>query len=100
MPNKTYEKVIDEKYIVPTEKGGGIVKFEAWQFDEKIIKYNMVYVNKDLYAQDNGRVVGYDNAHNYHHKHYFGTIVELDDFISYRDQVLKFREDIKEFVHD
>ena len=100
MPNKTYEKVIDEKYIVPLEKGGGIVKFEVWQLDGKVVKYNMVYINSDLYAQDNGRVVGYDNAHDFHHKHYFGVIIELDDFISYRDQVLKFRDDIKEFIDD
>jgi len=100
MPSKTYEKVIDEKYIIPLEKGSGIVKFEAWQLDGKVVKYNMAYINQEIFPEDNGRVVGYDNAHNFHHKHYFGTIIELDDFSSYRDQVLKFREDIKEFIDD
>ncbi len=100
MIKKTYLKVIDEKYIIPIALGGGIIKFEAWESEGLVVKYNMVYINQNIYAQDNGRVLGYDNAHDFHHKHYFGKIVELDDFISYQDQVKKFREDIKEFVHD
>jgi len=100
MQKKTYVKVVDEKYIVGSDLGGGIIKFEAWEFEGQVVKYNMVYINKNIYAEDNGRVVGYDNAHDYHHRHYFSEIVELDDFTSFRDQVQKFREDIKEFIDD
>lgn len=100
MTNKTYQKIIDEKYIVAEHKGGGVIKFEAWQLDGIVVKYNMVYINKNVFAQDNGRVVGYDNAHDFHHRHYFGEIVEVDDFINYQDQVLRFRDDIKEFIDD
>ena len=100
MKKKTYLKVIDEKYIVPTVLGGGVIKFEAWECEEQIVKYNMAYINQNIFADDNGRVVGYDNAHDFHHKHYKGKIMELNDFISYEDQVRKFREDIKEFLDD
>ena len=100
MKQKTYLKVIDEKYIVPIQMGGGMIKFEAWESEGVVVKYNMVYVDPKLYVLDNGRVLGYDNAHNFHHKHYKGMIIELGDFTTYQDQVLKFREDIKEFVHD
>ena len=68
---KNYIKVIDEKFIVPIDKGGGIIKFEAWE---------------------------YDNSHNFHHKHYFGQITELDDFINYQELVQRFKNDIKEFI--
>ncbi len=95
---KNYIKVIDEQFIVPSEKGGGIIKFEAWEFENLIIKYNMVYINKNVFPNDNGRVMGYDNSHNFHHKHYFGQITELDDFISYQELVQRFRNDIKEFI--
>jgi hypothetical protein len=44
MAKKTYIKVIDEQFIVPYEKGGGIIKFEAWECKDKIIKYNMAYI--------------------------------------------------------
>lgn len=95
-----YIKVIDEKYIVPAERGGGVIKFEAWHCDGVVVKYNMAYINPNLFAEDNGRALGYDNAHGFHHKHYRGQIIELDDFTSYQDQVRKFREDIKEFIND
>ena len=95
---RDYVKVIDEQFIVPGGKGGGVVKFEAWEYEEKVIKYIMVYINKQLFPNDNGRVVGYDNSHDFHHKHYFGQITELDDFINYQELVVRFRNDIKEFI--
>ncbi len=98
MSKKTYIKVIDEQFIVPTEKGGGIIKFEAWEYKDQVVKYNMVYVNKRIYPNDNGRVMGYDNSHNFHHKHYFGEITELDDFVNYQKLVQRFKNDIKEFI--
>lgn len=95
---KLYKKVIDEKFIVPKSNGGGLIKFEAWEFEEKVVKYSMVYINKSLHPDDNGRVLGYDNAHDYHHKHYFGDIYELDNFISYQELVQRFRKELKEFI--
>jgi hypothetical protein len=90
--------VIDEQFIVPIEKGGGIIKFEAWEYEDKIVKYNMVYINKAVFPKDNGRVIGYDNSHDFHHKHYFGEIMRVDDFTNYEDLVLRFKTEIKEFV--
>ena len=95
---KNYIKVIDEQFIIPAKKGNGIIKFEAWEYENKIIKYNMVYINKSIFPNDNGRVMGYDNSHNFHHKHYFGQITELDNFINYQILVQQFKNDIKEFI--
>ena len=95
---RNYIKIIDERFIVPSEKGGGVIKFEAWKYENKIIKYNMAYINKSIFSNDNGRVIGYDNSHNFHHKHYLGKITELDDFINYQELVKRFKDDIKEFV--
>ena len=96
--SKKYKKVIDEKYIVPLEKGGGLIKFEAWKLEEKVVKYNMAYINKNIFIGDNGRVLGYDNSHNYHHKHYFGEIEEIDDFSSFEELVKRFKREIGEFI--
>lgn len=95
---KLYEKVIDEKFIVPKSNGGGLIKFEAWEFEETVVKYSMVYINRLLFCDDNGRVLGYDNAHDYHHKHYLGDIYKVDDFVSYQDLVQRFRKELKEFI--
>ena len=96
--NKNYIKVIDEQFIVPHEQGGGIIKFEAWEYENRIIKYNMVYINKNIFPNDNGRVMGYDNSHNFHHKHYFEQITQLDNFINYQELVKRFRDELKEFL--
>ena len=96
--NKKYTKVIDEKFIVPEKMGGGVIKFEAWEYEEKIVKYSMAYINKTIFSGDNGRVLGYDNSHNFHHKHYFGEIIEIDDFTNYQDLVLRFKQELKEFI--
>lgn len=63
-----------------------------------IAKYSMAYINHVTYADDNGRVLGYDNTHNYHHKHYLGEIVSVDDFTNYQDLVERFKTEIKEFI--
>ena len=34
---KNYTKVIDEKFIVPYDNGGGIIKFEAWEYENLIV---------------------------------------------------------------
>ena len=96
--NKQYTKVINEQFIVPFEKGGGIIKFEAWEYENEIVKYSMAYINKKIFPNDNGRVIGYDNSHHFHHRHYFGEITELDDFVNYQTLVEQFRQEIKEFV--
>jgi hypothetical protein len=42
-----------------------------------------------LYYKDNGRVLGYDNDHGYHHRHYLG-IEEKVDFNSFEDVKKRF----------
>lgn len=36
----------------------------------KLSRYSLVYINHRLCNVDNGRVLGYDNSHGYHHRHY------------------------------
>jgi hypothetical protein len=94
-----FKKVVSEQFPVNLKRGGGILKIEAWENDKgKIVKYGMAYINHLIFSDDNGRVLGYDNTHNFHHKHYFGEISEVSDFISYTDLVNRFEKEIKEFI--
>ncbi len=96
---KGYEKVINEVYPLSEKRGGGIIKIEAWEdTNGKIAKYSMAYINHFLYSDDNGRVLGYDNAHSYHHKHYFGEIISVEDFKGYQELVERFKNEMKEFI--
>lgn len=74
------KKTVDETHTLPNRMGGGILKRLVW-VDEKtgiVTKYSLVYINQLLYALDNGRVLGYDNDHGYHHKHFMGEITPIE----------------------
>ena len=58
----------------------------------KLTRYNLAYINHALFAGDNGRVVGYDNAHDGHHRHVFG-VVEPGEFVSFEDIEERFERD-------
>ena len=47
-----------------------------------MVRYNLAYINHRICGADNGRVLGYDNAHGYHHRHFMGAVeaVELDNY--------------------
>lgn len=58
----------------------------------KITRYNLAYINLQLFSGDNGRVIGFDNAHGYHHSHYYGK-VEAVSFTSYEDIEMLFEKE-------
>lgn len=68
-------KLIDESHHISTKKGNGTLRREVWVDNQgKVCRYNLAYINHHLFNEDNGRVIGFDNAHGYHHKHYFGKV--------------------------
>jgi hypothetical protein len=90
-----------ERFELKPQSGGGLLSYEVRGYVEKgktvITRYNLAYINHSLHQGDNGRVLGYDNAHGYHHRHYFGT-VEPVSFISYEDTQERFQEDWQEII--
>lgn len=96
---RSLSKVVDERFSIPRKRGGGLVRQEAWENSQGgIEKYAITYINPALPSDENGRVLGYDNAHSYHHRHYKGKIYPLTDFVSYEDIVNRFAEELREFV--
>ncbi len=94
-----FRKVVSEQFPISPERGGGIIKIEAWENEAgKVVKYSLAYINHMIFTGDNGRVLGYDNAHNFHHRHYLGELSEVDDFTGYQDLVERFEKEIKEFI--
>ena len=87
-------KIIDESHKISDKRGNGKLRREVWvdSISGKVSRYNLAYINHRLYAGDNGRVVGYDKAHDGHHRHYFG-VVEPVDFVSFKDIEERFEQD-------
>lgn len=90
MPDK---KLIDESHVISTKKGNGMLRREVW-VNEKgaVTRYNLAYINRRLFSGDNGRVIGFDNAHGYHHHHYFGEVMAVS-FNSFEDTEILFENE-------
>lgn len=86
-------KIYDESHKIADKRGNGILRREVWvDAKNKVTRYNLAYINHNLHTADNGCVVGYDNAHGYHHRHYFGA-VEPIAFVSFEDVEERFERD-------
>ncbi len=87
-------KVVDETTQVRCALGQGTIREEVWQYSRgAIAKYNLTFINQSLYAHDNGRVLGYDNNHAQHHRHYAGTETKFT-FVSYEKLMKRFLREV------
>jgi hypothetical protein len=86
------KKIIDESHVISSKKGNGMLRREVWVNGEGVVtRYNLAYINLRLFSGDNGRVIGFDNAHDFHHRHYFGK-VEAVMFTSFADTEILFEQ--------
>jgi hypothetical protein len=86
-------KAIDEQFYPPRAKGGGILRREIWvDTHGRVVRYNLAYINPVLYSRDNGRVLGYDSAHGWHHRHFKGEVTAIQ-FESFELIETKFQEE-------
>lgn len=76
-------KIIDQSLMVSRKRGNGTLRYEVWQSNGVVTRYNLAYINHLIYSGDNGRVVGYDNRHG-HHRHFKG-VVNLVDTLNFEE---------------
>ena len=87
------QKRYDETHKISDKRGNGLLRRQVWvDANGRITRYNLAYINHALHSGDNGRVIGYDNAHDGHHRHYFGR-VEPVAFVSFEDIEARFEQD-------
>ena len=88
-------KVANQTFKIPDARGNGLVHREVW-VDSKgqVTRYALAYINHEQYQGDNGRVLGYDNAHGYHHRHFMGTIEPVENFSGFEDIEQRFAVDM------
>ena len=86
-------KVQDVSNRLSSKYGNGVLRREVWVDGKgKVVRYNLAYINHSVFQGDNGRVLGYDNAHGFHHRHYKGK-VETIDFLSFEDVENRFESE-------
>jgi hypothetical protein len=85
-----------ERFELRPKFGGGLLSYEVWGYQEKgktvVTRYNLAYINHSMCHVDNGRVLGFDNAHDYHHRHYMGEVTAVE-FNSYEATLERFQEE-------
>lgn len=90
-----------ERYELSARSGGGVLSYEVWGVvtggKTIVTRYNLAYVNPLVFGGDNGRVLGYDNAHGEHHRHYMGK-VEAVGIGSYEDAFERFQAEWQELA--
>jgi hypothetical protein len=86
-------KIVDDTNRIPNKRGNGILRREVWvDKSGKLTRYNLAYINASVHSGDNGRVLGYDNAHGYHHKHYLGVVTAVA-FVNFDTMEEQFQAD-------
>jgi hypothetical protein len=86
-------KIVDDVHHITPKRGNGQLRREIWVDAQGVVtRYNLAYINHALHGDDNGRVVGYDNQHGYHHRHYFGVVAPVI-FTSYEEVEEQFQAD-------
>jgi len=55
--------------------GIGILREEVWvNGKDEVVQYNLAFILPHLSKVDKGRVLGFDNAHGAHERHYMGEV--------------------------
>lgn len=102
MANVTKDTLLEhERFELNAKSGGGLLSYEVWGYREKgrtaVTRYNLAYINHPMHRGDNGRVLGFDNAHGYHHRHCMGEVQEVG-FTSYEATLERFQQEWTEIV--
>ncbi len=84
-----------EEHRLKGKRKGALLKEQVWLEDGKVEGYALAYINLRLCPADNGRVLGYDHTHGYHHRHFMGR-VESIEFSSYEALVDQFYREVYE----
>ena len=61
----------------------------------RVIRYAFAYIDFAICNRDNGRVLGYDDAHGYAERHWMGTASQVPP-ASFDETLAKFRAEVNE----
>ncbi len=70
--------------------GIGILREEVWvDTHGKVIRYNLAFLLPHRSQSDNGRILGFDNAHAIHERHFMGITTKVS-FTNYAATARRF----------
>jgi hypothetical protein len=70
-----------------------LLKEETWRDDAgEVTRYSLAYIDPLRFQGDNGRILGYDNAHGHHHRHFCGVVTPVH-FTGYEQLARQFEHE-------
>jgi Family of unknown function (DUF6516) len=87
------EKRIDQTLHLAGKRRGAVLQEEVWYEGGRVVKYSLAYIDARICAADNGRVLGFDNSHEHHHRHFMGRIEKIE-FHGYEALVARFEREL------
>jgi hypothetical protein len=78
-PTRKSVMVTDDAAVLRCVAGDGVIREEVWEDAEgNVVRFNLAFINHHLFQGDHGRVLGYDTAHGYLHRHFAGSVEEIE----------------------
>jgi hypothetical protein len=88
-------KITDDEAVFWCAGGAGILREEVWVDEkEQVFRYNLAFLMPHLFGADNGRVLGYDNAHGIHERHFMGEVKPVE-FHGYPTTMRRFFREVE-----
>ncbi len=87
-----------DEFYPKARKGGVVVRIQAeYSRGGRLLRYSLALIDTHRMGVDNGRVLGYDNAHGHHHRHCDGK-AETVEFESYESIERRFETEVREYL--
>lgn len=83
----------------PKGRRGGVVIRIQTDYSPKgqLLRYSLALIDTMVSGIDGGRILGYDNAHGHHHRHYFGQLESIE-FQSYESIERRFEAEVRKYL--
>ena len=97
-PRTDLVKTEDVEYHFRCASGAkAIYREEVWGGRTgEVIKYNLALIHHSSCQHDHGRLVGYDNAHGHHERHFMGE-TQAVEFVSYEQTLKTFLDEVRHY---
>jgi len=90
-------RAVRDVFYPKGRKGGLIVRIQVdYSREGKLLRYSLSLIDLS-HSSENGRVLGYDNAHGQHHRHRCGR-VDLLEFESYEKLEGQFEAQVRQYL--
>ena len=87
-----------DEFYPKGRKGGLVLRVQTdYSRNGQLLRYSLALIDIHRTGIDSGRIVGYDNAHGYHHRHCFGQ-VESIEFKSYESIERRFEAEVRKYL--